>query len=78
MSKSIKELTLDLKDYREGGTVFRRQAVRGIIRHKDRYLVIHGKYGDYKFPGGGRKRNVIKITGKGIQDIFFCITKAVA
>lgn len=22
--------------------------------------------------------NVIKITGKGIQDIFFCITKAVA
>lgn len=56
MSKSIKELTLDLKDYREGGTVFKRQAVRGIIRHKDRYLVIHGKYGDYKFPGGGRKR----------------------
>lgn len=56
MSKCIKELTLDLKDYREGGTVFKRQAVRGIVRHKDKYLVIHGKYGDYKFPGGGRNR----------------------
>ena len=67
MSKSIKELTLDLKDYREGGTVFKRQAVRGIIRHKDRYLVIHGKYGDYKFPGGGRKRGRNRLQGRGGQ-----------
>lgn len=56
MHQCIKELTLDLKDYTEGGTVFKRQAVRGIIRNKDKYLVIHGKYGDYKFPGGGREQ----------------------
>ena len=56
MNRCIKEFTLDLKDYKEGGTVFRREAVRGVIRRGNRYLVIHGKYGDYKFPGGGRKR----------------------
>lgn len=53
MSVCIKEMTLDLNDYIAGGTVFKRKAVRGIIRHEDKYLVIHGKYGDYKFPGGG-------------------------
>lgn len=53
MSDCIKEMTLDLKDYIAGGTVFKRKAFRGIIRHEDKYLVIHGKYGDYKFPGGG-------------------------
>ena len=31
-----------------------------------------------QFPGAHHPSNVIKITGKGIQDIFFCITKAVA
>lgn len=55
MSKCLKELALDLKDYVEDGTVFRRNAVRGIIKHGDEYLAIHGKYGDYKFPGGGMK-----------------------
>lgn len=55
MSHCIKEMTLDLKDYIEGGTVFRRNAVRGIVRRKDKYLVIYGKYGDYNFPGGGMK-----------------------
>lgn len=53
MSHCIKEITLDLKDYQEGGTVFRRKAVRGVIRHEDKYLAICGKYGDYKLPGGG-------------------------
>lgn len=55
MGQCICELTIDLKDYMERGTVFKRKAVRGIIKHQDRYLVIHGKYGDYKFPGGGMK-----------------------
>lgn len=52
----LKELTLDLKDYIEGGTVFKRTAVRGMIKREDKYLVIHGKHGDYKFPGGGMKK----------------------
>lgn len=52
----ITELNLDLKNYITGGTVFRRKAVRGIIKHGDLYLIIHGKYGDYKFPGGGMKK----------------------
>ena len=62
MSECIKEMTLDLKDYIVGGTVFKRKAVRGIIRRKDKYLVIHGKYGDYKFPGGGMEE------GEGLTD----------
>ncbi len=32
MNRCIKEITLDLKDYKEGGTVFRREAVKGVIR----------------------------------------------
>lgn len=53
MGRCIKELNLDLKNYIEGGSVFKRKAVRGIVKHEDKFLVIHGKYGDYKFPGGG-------------------------
>ena len=49
----MKELTIDLKDYVESGSVFKRTAVRGIIEREGKYLVIFSKYGDYKFPGGG-------------------------
>lgn len=65
MGTCIKEMTLDLKDYIAGGTVFKRKAVRGIIRHEDKYLVIHGKYGDYKFPGGGME------DGEDLTDTLF-------
>lgn len=51
----MKELTMDLKNYREGGSIFRRTAVRGIVCRDNRYLVISGKHGDYKFPGGGQE-----------------------
>lgn len=52
---NMKEMTIDLKNYTENGTVFRRTAVRGIIQRSGKYLMIHSmKYGDYKFPGGGR------------------------
>lgn len=54
----MKELELDLKNYKADGTVFNRKAVRAIISRKrddgeTELLMIHGKYGDYKFPGGG-------------------------
>lgn len=50
----MKELNLDLKNYIENGSVFKRTAVRGIICRNNKYLVIHSdKHGDYKFPGGG-------------------------
>ena len=49
----MKKLTVDLKDYRENGTVYHRTAVRGIIRKGETLLLIAGKYGDCKFPGGG-------------------------
>lgn len=52
----MKELIIDLHDYIEGGTVFRRTAVRGIIQRDGKYLLIHSKYGDHKFPGGGMKK----------------------
>lgn len=46
---------MDLHNYKENGTVFKRTAVRAIIRRGTSYLIIHGKFGDYKFPGGGMK-----------------------
>ncbi|MGN0536863.1 MAG: NUDIX domain-containing protein, partial [Acutalibacteraceae bacterium] len=51
------ELLVDLKDYQSENTVFYRTAVRGIIKHGSKYLVIHSKYGEYKFPGGGMHDN---------------------
>lgn len=51
----MQEKIIDLKNYIESGTVFTRTAVRGIIRKDGQYLLIHSmKYGDYKFPGGGK------------------------
>lgn len=64
MEKTVyaKELFVDLQDYVEGGTVFKRTAVRGIVRKDGKYLVIYGKHGDYKFPGGGMEK------GENLQD----------
>lgn len=51
----MQEKIIDLNNYIENGTVFRRTAVRGIIRKDGKFLLIHSmKYGDYKFPGGGK------------------------
>ncbi len=52
----MKELTIDLHDYIEGGSVFKRTAVRGVICREGKYLMIHSKYGDHKFPGGGMEK----------------------
>ena len=49
----MKKLNIDLKDYRENGTVYHRTAVRGIFFQNEKLLLIAGKYGDCKFPGGG-------------------------
>lgn len=47
------DISIDLRNYQPGGSVFKRTAARGIIRREDKYLMIHSRYGDYKFPGGG-------------------------
>ncbi|MDD4124807.1 MAG: NUDIX domain-containing protein [Eubacteriales bacterium] len=47
------EFFIDLKDYNKDGSVFKRTASRCIIKRGDKYLLIHSKYGEYKFPGGG-------------------------
>lgn len=52
----MKKLTIDLHDYIEGGSVYKRTAVRGIIKKGRKYLLIHSKYGDHKFPGGGMEQ----------------------
>ena len=52
----MKKLTIDLHDYIEGGSVYKRTAVRGIIQKDKKYLLIYSKYGDHKFPGGGLKQ----------------------
>ena len=46
-------ITIDLNNYTKTDSFFNRFAARGIICRGDRYLMIHGKNGDYKFPGGG-------------------------
>lgn len=51
----MKEILIDLKNYKDNGSVFKRTAVRGIIQKDNKYLIIYSKYGDYKFPGGGQK-----------------------
>ena len=52
----MKEIVIDMANYNSKGTVFRRVAVRGIVKRGDKYLIIHSKYGDYKFPGGGQNK----------------------
>lgn len=52
----MKEFNIDLHDYIESGSVFNRKAVRGIIIKDGKYLLIHSKYGDHKFPGGGMEK----------------------
>lgn len=54
MESIMKKIVIDLKNYIENGSVFKRTAVRGIIKKDGKYLIIHSKYGDYKFPGGGK------------------------
>ncbi len=49
----MKKIEIDLKNYKEDASVFKRTAVRGIIKRNNNYLVIYSDYGDYKFPGGG-------------------------
>lgn len=49
----MREIVIDMKDYDKNGSIFNRTAVRGIVEQNGKYLMIHGKYGDYKFPGGG-------------------------
>ena len=53
----MKELTIDLKNYKADGSIYKRTAVRGIVEKDGKYLIIHSKYGDYKFPGGGMEGN---------------------
>ena len=46
--------SMDTKDYREGGKVFRRDSARAIIIKDGKVLLVHSKkYDYYKFPGGG-------------------------
>ncbi|MCQ2578761.1 MAG: NUDIX hydrolase [Treponema sp.] len=47
-------LDMDLKNYREDGTVGRRPSVRGIIFSNGKIALVHSlKYDYYKLPGGG-------------------------
>ena len=52
----MQELTIDLQNYTADAPIFHRTAVRGIICRDGHYLLIHSKYGDYKFPGGGMEQ----------------------
>lgn len=62
----MKKLTIDLHNYKTDGSVFHRIAVRGVITRKNisgniELLMINGKYGDFKFPGGGQENTETNI-----------------
>ena len=51
-------ITIDLKDYDETMTRYRRPSVRGIIIRNGRIAMVYSqKYDYYKFPGGGIENN---------------------
>lgn len=52
----MRQINLDMKNYKENGSIFKRVAVRGVIKQGNRYLTIVNKYGDHKFPGGGQNK----------------------
>ena len=51
----LRELfTIDLKNYKENGTVGKRPSVRGVIIKNGKIAMMHSlKYDYYKLPGGG-------------------------
>ena len=49
------DIIIDLKNYDGKEPAFHRTAARAIITEGDKYLLVYSKYGDYKFPGGGRE-----------------------
>lgn len=56
------EFTIDLKNYKNEHTIWKRKAARAIIKSAEGYLLIYSRYGDCKFPGGGVKR------GESLED----------
>lgn len=51
----VENIILDLNNYNAEGSVFKRTAARGIVERDGKYLIVYSKYGDCKFPGGGRE-----------------------
>ena len=48
------DIIIDFKNYTPDLEVRKRIASRAIVSRGDKYLMIGSKFGDYKFPGGGR------------------------
>lgn len=61
----MKELTLYLTNEIDDGAFRNRTAARGIIVREGKYLVILGRHGDCKFPGGGMEQ------GETLQETLF-------
>lgn len=47
------DIIIDLKNFNNTTSIYKRTASRAIITNENKYLLIFSKYGDYKFPGGG-------------------------
>jgi len=64
------DLAIDLMNYDREETVFHRDAARAVIRRGDMFLLIHSRYGDYKFPGGGvnRGENLIEAMIREVRE----------
>ncbi len=49
-------ILIDLNNYEVTDSFYQRTAARGVICKDGRYLFIHGRYKDVKFPGGGMEQ----------------------
>ncbi len=56
------DLYIDLKNYKEDGSLCSRKAARAIIKKDNTYAFIRSDlYGEYKFPGGGIDKGEMNI-----------------
>lgn len=51
------DIIINLNNYIITDTFYNRRASRAIIKSKYNYLLLEGKEGDFKFPGGGVEEN---------------------
>jgi len=49
------DIYIDFENYTEDEAIYRRTAARAIISRGDKYLLITSRFGDAKFPGGGKE-----------------------
>lgn len=63
------DITIELNDYTKNDAFYNRIAARAIIFCNNKLLMVPGKYGDYKFPGGGMEPDEV-LTDTLVREVF--------